>query len=70
MRHIYQISNEASPGTPEPWYEVNDTRSEGSVVRMVAIFYTKDELDIYLSALTARGNNWVYHAMENDHGSN
>ena len=49
MRQIFEISNEASPGTKENWYEVYDGGSPGA--NLVATFYTRDELEIYLHGL-------------------
>ena len=48
MRHIYEISNESSPGTKENWYEVYDESKECD---HVAIFHTREELEIYLEGL-------------------
>lgn len=63
MRHIYEISNEGSPGTKENWYEVymdcfSHLRGDGT---HVATFYTRDELDIYLCCLNNEYEIIPYH---------
>lgn len=44
MKHIYQISNESSPGTKEPWYEVYLTEKSRIPIAHLS---TKEELDTY-----------------------
>ena len=67
MKNIYEISNEGSPGTKENWYEVYDGNGDIPNItstdllelsriydELVAIFYTRDELEIYLEGLIAK----------------
>ena len=53
MRRIIEVSNEASPGTKENWYEVYiDGKDEFvSGEGHVATFHTRDELEVYLRGL-------------------
>jgi hypothetical protein len=57
MRQIFEVSNEGSPGTKENWYEVYDGGSPGA--NLVAIFYTKDELEVYLKSLRSSKYKFV-----------
>ena len=61
MKHIYEISNEGSPGTKENWYEVYDEphwEDEGVFTDLLgthlATFHTRGELEIYLEGLIAK----------------
>lgn len=49
MRHIYEISNEGSPGTKENWYEVYEDGTPGA--DLVAIINTKKDLYVYITGL-------------------
>jgi hypothetical protein len=44
MKHIYQISNESSPGVEEPWYEVYLTEKSRIPIAHLS---TRDELNTY-----------------------
>ena len=66
MRHIYEISNEGSPGTKENWYEVymdcfSHLRGDGT---HVATFHTRDELEIYLKGLGVYRYEFLYEPNE------
>lgn len=60
MRRIIEVSNEASPGTKENWYEVYiDGKDEFvSGEGHVATFHTRDELEIYLNQMDYLFESW------------
>ena len=59
MRRIIEVSNEASPGTKENWYEVYiDGKDEFvSGGGHVATFHTKKDLYVYITGLRQEQDN-------------